>query len=181
MVSSEHDHLLRKPNFEGEQEADDFTALLASINVVAEEQVLEISAENLVLLVLLILVSHLLEHVQQITILAVDVSENLDGRLELKERLLFLENAGDLLEQEADDLLGQVYEWHVLGVLPLVVHNFVVQVVNNHVHDEVAFIHHVRLRNLLDGFIKLLAPYFLDIEGLGHVLLWLEVPVEKNL
>ena len=155
--------------------------MLSSVHIVAEEKVAEVPAQNLILLVLLVLVRHLLEHVQQIAELSVNISENLHRRLELKQRLLILKYFLNLLQQVINNFLRQIHEWDVLRVLPLVSDDLVVEIVDNDVHDEPLLVLHVRLCDLRQGLLELLAPYFLDVQRLLSILLGLEVPVEKRL
>ena len=60
-------------------------------------------------------------------------------------------------------------------------HDFIIQVVDEHVHDEGHFVIHVLLSNVGDGLFELFAPLFLDVEGLALVLLRLQVFVEESL
>lgn len=97
VVAAQDDDLLREADLEREKEANDFATLLASVDIVAQEQVTQIATQNLILLVLLVLVRHLLEHVEEVAVLAVDVAEDLHRRFELQEWLLILEYFLDLL------------------------------------------------------------------------------------
>ena len=65
-----------------------------------------------------------------------DVSEDLDWRLELDEWFLVLKHLLCLLDQKLDHFVRQVHEWDVLGVLRPVSDDVVVEVVYNNVHDE---------------------------------------------
>ena len=76
--------MLGEANLESKKKANDFATLLASVDVVTKEEVTQVSAQDLVLLVELVLVRHLLEHVQQVAVLTVNVAEDLDRRLKLQ-------------------------------------------------------------------------------------------------
>ena len=80
VVSSKNNYLIGVPDFERKQQANDLARLLSSIYIVAHEQILcrLVHRYNSVLLVLLVLIAHLFEHVQQISVLSVDVSKYLD-------------------------------------------------------------------------------------------------------
>lgn len=83
MVASENDDLLGIPNFKSEKKANDFATLLASVDIVPHKEVLGVSANNHILLLLLILVTHLFKHMQQIGVLTVDVPEYFHGSFEI--------------------------------------------------------------------------------------------------
>ena len=116
MVSSENDYLLRISHFQGEQEADDLATLLTSVDVVSHKQISRILGNNIVLLLRLVLVSHFLEHMKQISVLTVDVTKDLDWRLKLNERLFVLKALLDLLNQKLNHLVRKIDEWDTLGV-----------------------------------------------------------------
>lgn len=65
-----------------------------------------------------------------------NVTEYLDRSLKLQQRFLIFKHFLYLLKQKVDDLLWQIYEWHIFGILSFIVDNFVVEVVDNDVHDE---------------------------------------------
>jgi len=117
--------------------------LLASVDVIAEEQISEISAQNLILLVLLILVGHFFKHVEQIAVLTMNITEYLDRSFKLKQRLLVLEHFLHLLKQKVNDLLGQIDERNIFGIFSFVIDNFVVEVIDNDVHNEFDLIDHI--------------------------------------
>ncbi len=75
VVSAENEEVLGELDLEGEDEADALEALLAAVDVVAEEEVVGGRREAAVL-----------EEAEQIVVLAVDVAADLDGRLELEQR-----------------------------------------------------------------------------------------------
>ena len=72
-----------------------------------------------------------------------NVTEYLDRSLKLQQRLLVLEYFLYFLEQKVDDFLRQIDERHIFGVLPFIVNNFVVEVVDNDVHDEFDLVDHI--------------------------------------
>lgn len=76
--------MLGEANLESKKKANDFATLLASVDVVTKEEVTQVSAQDLILLVELVLVRHLLEHVQQVAVLTVNVAKDLDRRLKLQ-------------------------------------------------------------------------------------------------
>lgn len=112
MVAPEDDYLVWVSYFKGEEKADDFATLLASIDIIAHEQILSrgIYRNNPVLLVLLVLVAHFLEHVQQICELAVNIPKYFDWGFKGNKRLLVLKYFLNLLDKEFDHLRRQVHE-----------------------------------------------------------------------
>lgn len=164
VVAAQHDYLFWEANLESKKEADDLAALLTSVDVITEEEVTQVSTQNLILLVLLVFICHFFEHVQQVAVLAVYVTEDLHRRLEHQQWLLVLEYFLDLLEKVLDDLLGQVDEWYILWILSLVINNFVVKVVDNDIGNEFLLVRHIGLRDHLKGLFELFAPNFLDVE-----------------
>ena len=136
MVTAQYDHLFWEAHLEREQQTDHLTGLFSSVHVVTQEEVAQVATEDLVLLILLVFVSHFFEHVQQVAVLAVDVTEDLDGCFKLKEWLFIFKYFLYLFQQVINYLLWQVDEWYVLRILSLVVHDFIVQVEDNNVHNE---------------------------------------------
>lgn len=59
--------------------------------------------------------------------------------------------------------------------------NLIVEVVNDHVHNEAYFVVHVFLSDICDRLLELFAPLLLDVKGLALVLLRFQVPVEESL
>ena len=102
MVSSQNNDLLRKSNFHGEEEADDFTALFATVDVVTQKQVPHLLHNKLVTLLMFVLISHLFEHMQQISILTMDITEYLYWCFKLHQSFLLFEHLLGLLDQELD-------------------------------------------------------------------------------
>ena len=91
VVASEDDHLLGVPHLECEEQADDFAALLTSVDIVAHEKVTCILGYNVVVLLLLVLIAHFLEHVEEVRVLAVDVTKDLDWGFKLNQGFLVFE------------------------------------------------------------------------------------------
>ena len=83
MVSSQNNYLLGISYFQREEEAYDLTALFSSIYIISQEEVLRVLGNDKTILLLLILVAHLLEHVDQVIILAVNVAKYFYRCLEL--------------------------------------------------------------------------------------------------
>ena len=162
VVASQDNDRLWVPNFECEQKAYDFTALLASVDVVTHEQVAHVIGDDVVTLVVLVFVIHFLKHVNQIYVLAVQVSEYFNWSFELNERFLVFEAFLSLFDQELYHFDWKVYVGHTLGVLGFVLYDLVVEVVNDHVHDESGFALDVLLRNVRETLLKLSTPYLLN-------------------
>jgi hypothetical protein len=135
----------------------------------------------LIALLLLVFVRHFLEHVQQIRVLPVDVSKNFDRCLELEERFFIFENFLSLLNQKLDHFDWQVDEGYRLGIFLSIVHNVVVQVINEDIHDKGDLVIHVLLGDACNGLFELTAPLFLDVKSLGLILLRLQVFIKKSL
>ena len=74
VVPTEHEECARELNLEGEQQADCFYLLPAAVNVVTQEQVVVLRG-----------IACELEQAQQVRILAVDVTADLDGRIQLQQ------------------------------------------------------------------------------------------------
>ena len=83
MVSSQNNYLLWISYFQGEEEAYDLTALFSSIYIITHEEVLSALGNDIITLLLLILFAHLLEHVEQVRILAVYITKYFYRCLEL--------------------------------------------------------------------------------------------------
>jgi len=126
VVASQDDHLLWEPHFQGQQQTNDLAALLATVDIVSHEQVPSILGNDEVILFCLVLVAHFLEHVDQVRVLAVDVTEDFDWCFKLDEWLLFFETLLGTLDQGFDDLDGQVHKRHTLGILGLISDDVVV-------------------------------------------------------
>lgn len=74
VVSSENEEVLRVLDLVCEQQADSLKRLLASVDVVTEEQVVGIGGE-----------ATIFKETEQIVVLSVDIAANLDGSLKLKQ------------------------------------------------------------------------------------------------
>ena len=66
VITSEDDDRVWEANLQSQQEADYLTALLATVDIVSHEEVAGVFGDNVVLLFGLVLVAHLLEHVDQV-------------------------------------------------------------------------------------------------------------------
>ena len=64
MIASENDNLIRISDFKSEEEADDFTALFASIDVVTHEEVSGILGDDVITLILFVLIAHFFKHMK---------------------------------------------------------------------------------------------------------------------
>mgnify|MGYP000939168349 CR=1 FL=1 len=97
VVATQNDNLRWISYLEREEKADDFTGLLASVYVVAHEQVSGVLGDDVVLLLSLVLVAHLFEHVKQVGVLPMNISEDLHRCLELNQRFFIFETFLSLL------------------------------------------------------------------------------------
>lgn len=79
VVASQDDYLPWESDLQSVKKADDLTRLLATVYVIAHEEVAGLHRDDFVALELvLVLLLHLFEHVQQVGVLPVDVAEDLD-------------------------------------------------------------------------------------------------------
>lgn len=117
MVAAENDDLGGVADLEGKEQANDLAALAASVHVVAHEQIASVLGNDVVLLLGLILVAHFLEHVQQVLILPMNVSKNLDGCLELHQGLFVLKALLNFFDKELNHLVGELDKRDALRVL----------------------------------------------------------------
>ena len=85
VVTAENDDLFWESSFKSKEKANDFTALLASVDVVTQEEISQVSAQYLILLILLVFIGHFLEHMKKIAVLAVNITKNFDWCLKLLE------------------------------------------------------------------------------------------------
>jgi len=69
VVSPEDDDLTWIPDFKSKQEANNFTALAASIDIITQEKVSGVGIDDTIILYLFIFLSHLFEHMKQIRVL----------------------------------------------------------------------------------------------------------------
>ena len=95
VVAAEQEDLARVLQFQGEQEADHLKTLTAAVDVIAEEDIVE--AANITSLLRRL---PNVKEAHQSVVVAVDVTKDLDRRLQLldKHRLL-LEDLADLVDQ----------------------------------------------------------------------------------
>ena len=95
VVAAQQEEVLRVLDLVREEEADALEAVLPAVDVVAEEEVVGVGRKAAVL-----------EHAQQVVVLAVDVAADLDRRLELEERGLRDQHLLRLGDDELD-LVGR--------------------------------------------------------------------------
>jgi hypothetical protein len=100
---------VREAHFESEEQANNLATLLASVDVVSQKEVLSLLRKNVVLLLLLVFVTHLFEHVQQVAILPMDISKDFHRRFKLNQRPLILKALLSLLNQKLNDLNREVH------------------------------------------------------------------------
>jgi len=117
MVTAQKEDLTRILEFEGEEEADDFETLSATVNVISEEHV--VKATNITCL---LWCAPDIEESHQISVISVDIAENFDRRLQIfYEHGLSLEHLHNFLN-EFKNLLFLDMEWphgrHSLLTLP---------------------------------------------------------------
>lgn len=91
VVSSENEEVLRVLDLVCEQQADSLKRLLASVDVVTEEQVVGIGGE-----------ATIFKETEQIVVLSVNIAANLDGSLKLKQDGLRDENLTSLGAEVTD-------------------------------------------------------------------------------
>ena len=97
MVATEDEKVLGVLDLVCEQEADDLEGLLAAVDIVAQEEVVGLGGEATVF-----------EQAEQIVVLAVDVTTDLDGCLQLEEDGLGDEDLSGSSAQELDFVLGKL-------------------------------------------------------------------------
>ena len=130
---------------------------------------------------MLVLVSHLFEYIQEISVLPVNVPEYFYWCFELNKGLFVLKYSLDLFNEKLNYLDRQIDERDVLGVLLLVQNDVVVQIIDDYVDDECELILHFSFWNSCQPFSELSAPFFINVEGLLFILCWLQVHIEKIL
>jgi len=118
---------------------------------------------------------------EQVRVLAVDVTKYFDRCLELNELSFILEALLDLLDQKLDHLNWQVHKRHTLWILSLVCDDVKVEVVDDGVHNKHGLFEHVLLRNVGYRVFELLAPFLLNVESFGFILLRFKILVEQSL
>ncbi len=77
VVATKEEEVLWVLDLVGEQEADGFEALLATVNIIAEEEVVGIGRETTIL-----------KEAKKVIVLAVNIADNLDRRLQFQENRL---------------------------------------------------------------------------------------------
>ena len=88
VVAAEDKEVLRILDLVGEEEAHDLEGLLATVDVVAEEQVIGLGGESTVL-----------KQTEEVCVLSMDVTANFDGSTELEEHGLTEQNLPTLVAQ----------------------------------------------------------------------------------
>lgn len=83
MVTSQNHDLGWISDLKGKKEADNLATLLSTVDVISHEQVAGRFRNDLVALLLLIFVTHFFQHVEEVGILPMDISKNLDRSFEL--------------------------------------------------------------------------------------------------
>jgi len=99
VVSSEDEEVLWVFDLVGEQKADGLEGLLSTIDVISQEEIVGLWWE-----------SSILEKAEQVVVLSVDISADLDWGLELEKDWLGDEDLAGLLAQSANLGLGQI-DW----------------------------------------------------------------------
>ena len=98
MVSTKNEEVLGILDLVREEEANSLETLLATVDVIAQEEIIRLGREATVL-----------EQTQQVVVLSVDVTANLDGCLKLQENGLADENLTRLGAEELHLVLSQVH------------------------------------------------------------------------
>ena len=98
MVSTKNEEVLGVLDLVREEEANSLETLLATVDVIAQEEIIRLGREATVL-----------EQTQQVVVLPVDITANLDGCLKLQENGLADENLTRLGAEELHLVLGQVH------------------------------------------------------------------------
>ena len=98
VVSTKNEEVLGVLDLVREEKANSLETLLATVDIVPEEEVIRLGREAAVL-----------EEAQKVVVLPVNVSANLDGGLKLEEDGLADENLTGLGAQELDLVLSQVH------------------------------------------------------------------------
>jgi hypothetical protein len=178
MITTKNDNLKWISNFQGEQETNDFTTLLTSIDIVTHKEISSILGYNVVLLLLLVFVTHFFEHVEQVCVLTMNVTKDFYWSFKLDEWLLIFKTLLNLLDQELDHFIRKVNEGNTLRIFASIAHDIMVKVVNDNVHDEGDLIMKIFLRNISDCLFELFTPLFLNVQRFHFVLLWFEILVE---
>lgn len=164
MVSSQDDHRFRITHLKGQQQAHHLTTLLAPVNVVTHEKVSCVFGKDVVVLLVFVLVCHFLEHIDEVTVLAMDVTEYLNWCFKLHKWLFVLKTLLSPFYEGLNHLNWKVNEGHTLWVLGPISDDIVVQIVNDRVHEEHGFLLQILFSDVTRAFFELLAPLFLDIQ-----------------
>jgi hypothetical protein len=116
VVSSQKEEVLWELDFVSQQKADGLEALLSSVDVVSQEEVVSFRRE-----------SSVLEQSQKIEVLSVDITANFDWGFQLKEDWLLDEDLSGSLAQELNFFLskGHLFAWFLPSDLEELVDNVV--------------------------------------------------------
>eukprot|EP00421_Protoceratium_reticulatum_P003958 CAMPEP_0168370454 /NCGR_PEP_ID=MMETSP0228-20121227/7273_1 /TAXON_ID=133427 /ORGANISM="Protoceratium reticulatum, Strain CCCM 535 (=CCMP 1889)" /LENGTH=173 /DNA_ID=CAMNT_0008383329 /DNA_START=607 /DNA_END=1128 /DNA_ORIENTATION=+ len=106
VVAAEKEEVLRELELVRKEQRDGLQALLATVHVVAQEQVVALRREAAVL-----------EEPEQVVVLAVHVAADLDRRLQLQQRALRQEGLAHGRAERSQLALGEVHELPGLGAL----------------------------------------------------------------
>jgi len=104
MISSENYYTSRISDFESEEQADDFTALASSVDIVSHEKIFQFLINNEVILFFFILICHFFEHMKQVRVLAMYITKYLYWSFKLDEGLLILKDLLNFLNEELNHL-----------------------------------------------------------------------------
>jgi hypothetical protein len=110
-----------------------------------------------------------------------DVSEQFYRGLKSYESSLFFKLLLGFLDKKLNNFDRQVYEWNVFRIPLFVLHDVIVQIVNDYVHDKRHLIVHVLFWNTLKALSELTSPFLWDVQSLLIVLCWFQILVKKTL
>jgi hypothetical protein len=91
VVSTQNEEVFRVLDLVCKEEADGLEGLLATVDVVTEEEVVSLRRETAIF-----------EETQEVIVLAVDIAANLDGRFQFEKNGLRDENLTSLVAEETD-------------------------------------------------------------------------------
>lgn len=134
-------------HFECKEKADDLTALLASVDVVTHKEVSAVSRNDVILLFSLVFITHFFKHVEQVCVLSMNITKNLNRCLELNTRSFVFKAFLCFFNEKLDNFDWEIDERHALGVLRLITDDIVVKIVYNYIHYEHCFVGHVFFGN----------------------------------
>jgi len=94
VVASQQEKVVWELDLVGQQQADRLNRLLSPVDVVSNENKLLVARW----------IASDFEQPEQVKVLTVDISENLDGRLDIEQHLLLAEDLCALVDEELDGL-----------------------------------------------------------------------------